>query len=79
MQGELGFPELQSFVCFSCKFYSGIRLNSLLIKCILSIPGRDLEVKIQDLFYFHSAMMHLITNTPNEKLIYHFSVTEQHS
>lgn len=53
-------------------------MNLLLAECILSIPGRALEVKFQDLFHFNSIMMHFITNTPqNEKIIYHFALTEQ--
>lgn len=50
------------------------------MECILSIPGRDLEVKLQDLFHLDSIMLHLITNIPpNEKIIYPCALTEQPS
>lgn len=67
MKGELRALLNYKAFCFSYKFLSGIELNSLLTKCISSIPGKDLEVKIQDLLRFYSIMMHLIINTPKMK------------
>lgn len=68
---------LHTKLSLSCKFHAVVELHLLSARCIFSTPGRDLDLKLQDLFHLNAIMRHLSHKYPqNETIIYHLALTE---